>query len=219
VTSTVTTSSSPVRLDGHLDPDLSRWKWLVKWFLALPHVAVLAFLWVAFVLVTLAAFVSILCTGRYPRRLFDFNVGVLRWSWRVTFYATSVLGTDQYPPFTLRAADYPATLDVAYPEKLSRGLVLVKSWLLAIPHVVMVWAWSASWSAAGDAVSGGVAGLAVMIAAVSLLVTGRYPVGLFDLTMGVMRWTCRVVAYVALMTDAYPPFRLDQGGSEPPAGD
>jgi hypothetical protein len=97
---------------------------------------VLAFLWVAFVAVTLVAFVAILITGRYPRRMFDFNVGVLRWTWRVNAYALALLNTDSYPPFSLADDDtYPATLHVEYPERLSRGLVLVKSWLLAVPHL------------------------------------------------------------------------------------
>jgi Domain of unknown function (DUF4389) len=64
--------------------------------------------------------------------------------------------------------------------------------------------------------SGGLLGLVVMVAAIILLFTGRYPVGLYNLIMGAMRWTYRVIAYVALMTDEYPPFRLDQGGSELP---
>ena len=212
----------PLRLEGHLDPDLSRWKWLVKWFLAIPHFVVLAFLWVAFVALTFVAFFTILFTGRYPRAIFEFDVGVLRWSWRVAYYATNVLGTDRYPPFTLNAVEYPASLDVAYPEHLSRGLVLVKSWLLAIPHLLIVWALTASWGTGGNddgarfVFSGGLLGLAVMIAAITLLFTGRYPVGLYNLIMGAMRWTYRVIAYVALMTDDYPPFHLDQGGSEPP---
>jgi Domain of unknown function (DUF4389) len=212
----------PLRLEGHLDPDLSRWKWLVKWFLAIPHFVVLAFLWVAFVVLTFVAFFAILLTGRYPRSIFEFNVGVLRWSWRVAYYATNVLGTDRYPPFTLNAVEYPASLDVVYPVHLSRGLALVKSWLLAIPHILIVWTLTASWGTGGNddgarfVFSGGLLGLAVMIAAIILLFTGRYPVGLYNLIIGVMRWTYRVIAYVALMTDEYPPFQLDQGGSEPP---
>jgi hypothetical protein len=215
----------PVRIEGRLDPALSRWQWLLKWLLGLPHYILLALLWVAFVLLTIVAFFAILFTGRYPRAIFDFNVGVLRWSWRVGFYSYGALGTDQYPPFTLADVEYPARLDVEYPEQLSRGLVLVKWWLLAIPHYLivglftsgLVW-WTTDIGEDGNAVldsGGGLIGILVLIAGLVLLFTARYPQGLFDLIVGLQRWVFRVVAYAALMRDEYPPFRLDIGGSEP----
>ncbi len=218
----------PVTLTATLDPELSRWKWLVKWLLAIPHFVILAFLTLAFVLLTMVAAVAIVVTGRYPRGIFDFNVGVLRWSWRVNFYAASGgIGTDRYPPFSLRPEPGdPAELDIGYPEHLSRGLVFVK-WFLAIPHLIIVALLSGTsvrWLAAeGDRVrfdatdGGGLLGLLVLVAGLVLLFTGRYPRALFDLIIGFNRWIYRTTAYVALMTDVYPPFRLDQGGSEPPA--
>jgi hypothetical protein len=220
------TSKYPLRLTGELAPELSRGLWLVKWLLAIPHYVVLFFLWVAFIGVSVVGFFAILLTRRYPRRLFDFNVGVLRWSWRVGFYSYSALGTDKYPPFTLKdVPDYPARLEVEYPESLSRGLVLVKWWLLAIPHYLIVaiftgGAWSA-WSDDGDgflyATAGGLIGLLVLFAGLALLFTSRYPRPLYDFTLGLNRWVFRVVAYAGLMTDVYPPLRLDMGGDEPPA--
>ncbi len=225
VTAAATTTSdahSPVTLEAHLDPALSSWQWLVKWFLAIPHFVVLAFLWLGLVVTTVVAGFAILFTGRYPARLFDFNVGVLRWSWRVSYYATTGgIGTDQYPPFSLGPEpQYPATLAIERPGDLSRGLVLVKWWLLAIPHylVIGLLAGGATASASGsdEAIGLGLLQLLTLVAGVILLFRKRYPLGLFDLIIGFNRWIYRVVAYVALMTDVYPPFRLDQGGEERP---
>ncbi|HET7380598.1 MAG TPA: DUF4389 domain-containing protein [Gaiellales bacterium] len=217
------TSPYPLQLTGELSPRLSRGLWLVKWLLAIPHFIVLFFLWIAFLVVSVIAFFAILFTGRYPRGLFDFNVGVLRWSWRVGFYSYSALGTDRYPPFTLQdVSDYPARLDVTYAESLSRGLVLVKWWLLALPHYLIVavfvgGAWTATTGASSEWIwsSGGLVGLLVLFAGIMLLFTGRYPKSLYDFVLGMNRWVFRVAAYAALMTDEYPPFRLDLGGNEP----
>jgi len=211
----------PVRLDAQLDPTVSRWLWLVKWILVIPHAVVLALLWLAVSVLTVVAGFSILFTGRYPRSIFDFNVGVMRWTWRVAFYTTGAFGTDRYPPFSLEPdATYPAELSIEYPDRLSRGLVLVKWWLLALPHylIVAVFAggWGLGWNGAPRwAGGGGLIGLLALIAAVVLAVRGRYPRSIFDFVIGLNRWCFRVLAYAALMRDEYPPFRLDVGGTDP----
>jgi hypothetical protein len=203
----------PVRLTGEFDPATSRWLWLVKWLLVIPHAIVLAFLWLAAIVLSIVAGFAILLTARYPRAIFDFNVGVMRWTWRVSFYALGAFGTDRYPPFSLHPdLTYPAGLDVAYPQRLNRWLVLVKWWLLALPQYVVVAIFAGGWH---DGVGLGLIGLLALIAAVVLLFTGRYPVSVFELVMGLNRWCYRVLAYAALMTDEYPPFRLDMGGADP----
>ncbi len=202
----------PVVVQARID-DPRRWSWLYKWFLALPHVIVLVLLWLVLVVLTVVAWFAIVITGRYPRSLFDFNLGVMRWTWRVQLYAFT-LSTDRYPPFTLGVVpDFPGQLDIAYPEELSRGLVWVKSWLLAIPHLVLLGIFSG-----GAQTGGGLIGVLSLIAGVTIAVRRRYPESIFDLVMGLHRWSWRVIAYVALMRDEYPPFRLDQGPDEPPGG-
>ncbi|WNB86956.1 DUF4389 domain-containing protein [Cellulomonas sp. ATA003] len=125
-------------------------------------------------------------------------------------------------PFTLREVEeYPAHLHVDYPEHLSRGLVLVKWWLLALPHYLVVgilvgagWQTARVTSSVGWRWEGGLIGLLALVAAVVLAVRGAYPRPLFDLLLGLHRWVLRVTAYAALMTDVYPPFRLDLGEHE-----
>ena len=199
-------SQFPLSFQAEYAETLSPALWLVKWLLLIPHLVVLGFLWIGFACSWGVSLVAILFTGHYPRGLFEYNVGVLRWTWRVAFYGYQALGTDVYPPFTLRAGGYPADLNIPYPEKLSRRLVLVKWWLLAIPHYliigVLLGGIGLHW--------GGLVLILSLFAGVMLLFTSRYPTDLFRIIVGANRWSFRVLAYVALMTDRYPPFSLEE---------
>jgi hypothetical protein len=192
----------PVTLTGDLSDPPGRWVWIFKWLLVIPHYIVLFFLAIASFFATVYAFFVILFTGKYPRGIFDFNVGVLRWWWRVGFYSYQALGTDKYPPFSLDKGGYPAEFEVEYPEKLDQGLVLIKWWLLAIPHYIIVAIFHGSRSA-------GLVNILAIIAGFVLLFTGKYPEDIFKLIIGMDRWSFRVYAYATLMRDEYPPFRFE----------
>jgi hypothetical protein len=198
---TTESKTYPVNIRGELTIPPGPWLWLVKWFLAIPHYILLCFLGIAFIVVCVIAFFAILFTGKYPKELFELNTGILRWSWRVGFYSYSALGTDKYPPFSLESnPNYPADLDIAYPEKLSQGKVLVKWWLLAIPHYIIIGIFNSG--------QGGLTMLLAIIGIIARLFTDKYPEDIFKLVIGMNRWTYRVVAYASLMRDEYPPFRL-----------
>jgi len=190
----------PVRVRSAIDAP-SRRLWLVKWcVLAVPHYPILIGLYLLYPLVTIAAGIAILFTGRYPRPLFDFNVGVLRWSWRLMNYRFPMNSTDKYPPFTLASVpEYPADLEVDYPESLTNRAVLLQRWLLGLPQIILCWSLEPFLQTL------------CVVNAVWLLCIGTINQGMFDLLMGIVRWRYRVAVYVSLMRDEYPPFRMDLG--------
>jgi Domain of unknown function (DUF4389) len=190
----------PVRVRSDIDAP-SRRLWLVKWcVLAVPHYPILIGLYLLYPLVTIAAGIAILFTGRYPRPLFDFNVGVLRWSWRLMNYRFPMNSTDKYPPFTLASVpDYPADLEVDYPERLANRAVLLQRWLLGLPQIILCWSLEPFLQTL------------CVVNAVWLGCIGTINQGMFDLLMGIVRWRYRVAVYVSLMRDEYPPFRMDLG--------
>ena len=184
----------PLRFDVEYPEELSRWLIFVKLLLAIPHFIILWALAIAAGVMGFIAFFAILFTKRYPRGLFDFVVNVNRWSANVDAY-TSFL-RDEYPPFSWEPGQYAVTYEVDYPEELNRWLPLVKWWLLAIPHYIVLFFL-------------GIAAFVVwVIAFFAILFTKRFPRGLFDFIVGVTRWEYRVNAYTGLLRDEYPPFSL-----------
>lgn len=183
----------PLTLDVEFPERLSRWLIFVKWLLALPHWIVIGALGFVAEIMTFIAWFAILFTGRYPRGLFDFVVGVYRWSYNVNAYV--FLLRDEYPPFSMSAGQYPVVFEVDYPDRLSRLLIFVK-WLLVLPHVIALFLFGIAYM------------VSLTVAWFVILFTGRYPRALFDFAVGYMRWGARVNAYVLLLRDEYPPFSL-----------
>jgi hypothetical protein len=195
----------PVEIRGDLAPSINRWLFLIKWILIIPHLIMLAVLAVGLVFSWLFSLVAILFTGKYPETFFNFNVGVLRWLWRVGFYSYQALGTDQYPPFSLKPDPaYPADITVRYPASLGKGRTFVQWWILAIPHYLIV----AIFQGGIGYRFGGLQALLLLFAAIANLSTGRYPTDLFALIMGINHWVYRVAGYALLLTNEYPPFSL-----------
>ena len=186
--------SYPLTFEVRYPEELSRWLIFVKWLLVIPHLIVLYGLGVAANLITLIAWFVILFTKRYPPELFSFVVSINRWGANVTAY--TFLLTDDYPPFSWDAGEYPLTYDVEYPEELSRWLIFVK-WILAIPHIIVL-----AFLFIG-------ALLALIAAWFAILFTKQFPESLFDFLVGVLRWQYRVSAYTNLLRDDYPPFTLE----------
>ena len=164
----------------------------VRWLLVIPHVLLLYLVGMLTGVIGFVAWFAILFTGRYPRGMWDFVVMAQVWSTNVASYILML--RDEYPPFG--EGTYPVQFDLVYPAQLSRGLIFVK-WLLIIPHLIVLWFL-------------GIAGFfAYILAWFAILVTGRYPRGLFRFMEGLLRWSLRVGIYSNLLTDHYPPFTME----------
>ena len=187
----------PVDLIGEYDERVNRFLWLIKWILLIPHIAVLWFLSLPTIATIPVSWLAVVILGRYPRFLWVYHTGLLRWGWRVGFYGYAAGNTDQYPPFSFESSDeFPADLEIEYAETSSR-LTGFFRWILIIPHWIIA------------AILTEIAGILVLFALIIVLFTGRYPEGMFNIIMGMNRWIYRVQAYGWLLVDDYPPFSFD----------
>ena len=164
----------------------------------LPHIIVLTVLSLVAGLLATIGYLVVLFTGNYPRGLFDFQVGMSRWNFRINCWLVGL--TDKYPPFSFQEGGYPADVSVEYPESSSRllaflGFFLLK-WLVLLPHIIVLYILS-------------VVSLIIMtIGYLVVLFTGNYPRGLFDFMLGIGIWNYRVTAWYVGLVDKYPPFSL-----------
>jgi len=198
--------SYPVTLSVNYPDKLSRGVLLLKMFfgwlyVGIPHGFILYFYQIAVGIVTFIAFWAILFTGRFPRGMHDFVVGYMRWNFNVSAYMG--LLTDEYPPFSGdENTSYPVTLAVDYPDRLSRGVLLLKVFFgclyVGIPHGFMLMLY-------GIAVA-----VVMFITFWAILFAGKFPRGMYDFVVGFRRWLLNVQAYMSLLTDEYPPFSGEQ---------
>jgi len=196
----------PVTLTVDYPDRLSRGMLLLKvllgWlYVGIPHGFVLYFYGIVVGIVTFIAFWAVLFTGRFPIGMYDFVVAYMRWNLNVSAYMGFL--TDEYPPFSGDEGEaYPVKWSVEYPDRLSRGMVLLKvlfGWLyVGIPHGVALMLY-------GIAVA-----IVMFIAFWAILFAGKFPRGMYDFVVGYWRWILNVQAYMGLLIDDYPPFSGEQ---------
>jgi len=169
-------------------------------YIIIPHVFILMFVSLWGAILQFVAFWIILFTGRYPESMFEFQVGLMKWSLRVNARMYNV--SDGYPAFGIKSTDENTDLVVPYPEKVNRGLMLLRLFFgifyVYIPHmfILMFRAWFV--------------GILTFLAWWIVLFTAEYPDFMFDWVSGQIRWQLRVSLYMMYMTDTYPPFTGDE---------
>jgi hypothetical protein len=194
-----TSPAFPMQLELTSPNKVARWRPLVHWLLAIPHIIVLYGLNIAAEVVYFISWFAILFTGKMPEGLFNFLSMHMRYQWRVSSYMLFM--REEYPPFdfTTTAQDPggdPATLSFQPAAKQSRLLIFVR-FLLVIPQLIVL-----LFIGIGIYV-------VVIIGFFAVIITGKWPDSLRAFVIGVMRWAYRVSIYTYLMTDEYPPFSLD----------
>jgi hypothetical protein len=169
-------------------------------YILIPHYFVLLFVGLWGAILQFVAFWVILFTGRYPQSMFEFQVGLMKWSVRLLARMYNI--SDGYPAFGIKSTDEYTDLLVPYPEKVNRGLVLLRLFFgifyVYLPHmfILMFRAWFV--------------GILVFLAWWVVLFTAKYPDFMFDWVSGQIRWQLRISLYMMYMTDTYPPFTGDE---------
>jgi hypothetical protein len=189
----------PAQLEFHGDLHINRWHPLFQWLLAIPQLLVASALRTLRQFLILFSLFTVLFTERIPVALFDMITTSYRYEWRAVSFAWFL--HEDYPPFDFQPAasdngvEPHTTLSIAYPEHLNRWKPLYK-WVLAFPHYVVL---VVLFLGAFFALIGGF---------FAVLFTAEYPARIRDYLVAVYRYGLRVEAYVGLLTDTYPPFRL-----------
>jgi hypothetical protein len=181
----------PVTFDVPYPERLSRGLIFVKWLLVIPQAIVAYLLLQVLSLLSFVAWFVILFTGKYPQSMHQFAVGTQRWAANVGAYIFLV--RDEYPPFSFEPGEYPLTLDIPYPERQSRWRLFIR-WFAVIPNQIVFTFVQIAWT------------ITMFFAWFAILITGRYPRGLFNFNVGVQRWWHRSSAYSYLLRDEYPPY-------------
>lgn len=190
-----------MKLTIHHQETYSRLELLLRTFfgwlyIGIPHYFLLFFVSIWAAILIFIAFWVVLFTGRYPKNMYEFQAGLMRWGLRLNARIYNL--SDGYPAFGIKAADEKVTLDLPYPEKLSRGLLLLRFFFgfiyVLIPHGFLLFFRS----------------IATMVIAFlawwAVLFTGKYPLSFHKYVTGFLRWTNRVNLYLLFLTDKYPPF-------------
>jgi hypothetical protein len=189
----------PLQLDFQADTHITRWRPLVQWLYAIPHLMIAGALRSLRQVLTLISLFTVLFTKQIPRSLFDVIVMTYRYEWRATSYALFM--HEDYPPYDFEPSSEDdgvephTSLRLSYPDDLERWKPLYK-WFLAIPQYFVL---------AGLFIA---ACLGVVAGFFAVLFTGEYPQGIRDFLVNAYRYGLRVEAYVGLLTDRYPPFSL-----------
>jgi hypothetical protein len=165
-------------------------------YIAIPHLFLLFFMSIAALVLGFIAWWAVLFTGKYPRSLYDFQLGLLRWNTRLSARLLNL--ADGYPAFGNSAIDEQIVLDIPYPENLSRLILVVRLFFgglyVLIPHGFCLF------------FRGIATYVVIFIAWWAVLFTGKYPKGMHDFVVGTLRWSTRVNVYMSFLTDTYPPF-------------